>query len=88
MSNIQYTKEDVQTSLRTGLCNIAFLKKDGSTRQMTCTLNENHIPQSPKSERSATVTDTEDSPLRVYDTVSQGWRSFYVNTLTKFESQA
>ena len=86
MSNIQYTKEDVRTLLRSGLCNIAFLKKDGSTREMTCTLNENHIPPSPKSERS--VTETEDSPLRVYDTVSQGWRSFYVNTLTKFKSQA
>lgn len=86
MSNIQYTKEDVLTSLKTGLCNIAFTKKDLSTRQMTCTLNEKYIPTSPKSESS--VTDTADSPLRVYDTINQGWRSFYVNTLTKFERPA
>lgn len=59
---------------------IVFTKKDGTDREMFCTLNENKIPTDklPKSEasNSTTIGSANESAIRVFDTIKQEWRSF------------
>lgn len=55
------------------LC-VVFTKKDGTEREMHCTLAESRIAtdKQPKGEGS----ETSGSALRVFDTEKQEWRSF------------
>ena len=64
--------------LTTDLC-VTFTKKDGTEREMYCTLAESRIPtdKQPKSGlEEATNSTTGGSALRVFDTISNEWRSF------------
>lgn len=58
------------------LC-IVFTKKDGTEREMFCTLVEGRIPTDklPKTEEES-VSQTTRSAVRVFDTEKQEWRSF------------
>jgi hypothetical protein len=64
------------------LC-VTFTKKDGTVRDMRCTLCEGRIPadKQPKTEGSNT-TDS-GSAVRVFDTEKQEWRSFRWDSVTK-----
>jgi hypothetical protein len=61
------------------LC-VVFTKKDGTDREMFCTLSESRIPndKQPKSQASDSTTAGQgnDSAVRVFDTQKQEWRSF------------
>ena len=56
------------------LC-VTFTKKDGTEREMYCTLAESKIPVD-KRPKEASTTSTGGSALRVFDTVTNEWRSF------------
>ena len=59
---------------------IVFTKKDGTEREMFCTLSESKIPaeKQPKSQASDSETagNGDGSAIRVFDTSKQEWRSF------------
>lgn len=60
------------------LC-VVFTKKDGSERELFCTLDESRIPEAklPKvQEESTTTRNFSDESARVFDTEKQEWRSF------------
>lgn len=60
------------------LC-VVFTKKDGTQRELFCTLVEDRIPSAklPKvQETGTTVRNFSDDAARVFDTESQEWRSF------------
>ena len=64
--------------ITTDLC-VTFTKKDGTERDMYCTLAESCIPADkyPKSGVAETANSPSNgSAVRVFDTVTQGWRSF------------
>ena len=66
------------------LC-VTFTKKDGTTREMYCTLSESRIPadKQPKSGvEEATNSTTGGSAIRVFDTVANEWRSFRWDSIT------
>jgi len=52
---------------------IKFTKKDGTERDMLCTLAESKIPEDKKPKSDTTITD---DVLRVFDLEKQDWRSF------------
>jgi hypothetical protein len=58
-------------------CTIVFTKKDGTQREMHCTLFPGNIPvdKQPKTE-SEKDTSTSGSALRVFDLEKKEWRSF------------
>ena len=56
------------------LC-VTFTKKDGSEREMRCTLAEAIIPKD-KHPKEGTASQTSGSAVRVFDTDKQEWRSF------------
>lgn len=62
---------------------ITFTKRDGSIRDMFCTLNDKLIPaeHAPKNEK--TLKENHDV-IRVYDLSEKGWRSFRVESVTGF----
>lgn len=60
------------------LC-VVFTKKDGTSRELFCTLDESRIPSTklPKAqEGGSTVRNFSDDAARVFDTDKQEWRSF------------
>jgi hypothetical protein len=68
------------------LC-VVFTKKDGTSREMFCTLSESRIPaeKQPKSQASDSTTTGQgnDSAVRVFDTTKQEWRSFRWDSVTQ-----
>jgi hypothetical protein len=75
---------EFQTWLKGALHNgspvcVTFTKKDGTEREMQCTLSESLIPadKQPKSGvEEASSSQTSGSAVRVFDTTIQEWRSF------------
>ena len=56
------------------LC-VVFTKKDGTEREMFCTLSEGKIPTD-KQPKEGQSSETFGSALRVFDTQKEEWRSF------------
>jgi hypothetical protein len=69
-------ENDVLQNLRTNVegVRVLFTKKDGTEREMRCTLVESAIPmdKQPKAETSSTA----GSAVRVFDLDKGEWRSF------------
>jgi hypothetical protein len=57
------------------LC-VVFTKKDGTEREMRCTLSESRIPSEKQPQSKETNSETSGSALRVFDEEKQEWRSF------------
>lgn len=76
----QWLKGLLHDDITKDLC-ITFTKKDGTERQMHCTLSENRIPtdKQPKTQQSASDSG---SALRVFDTDKGEWRSFRWDSIT------
>ena len=66
------------------LC-VTFTKKDGTLRDMRCTLCEGRIPadKRPKGTNESETSSTVGSAVRVFDTEKQEWRSFRWDSVTK-----
>ena len=70
-------KENIKNTLRNGIHQVVFTKKDGTERTMMCTLSESIIPQEHKPKEGSTH-KVNDNVLAVFDTEKQGWRSFTI----------
>ena len=74
-----WLKEILHNDSTKNLC-VVFTKKDGTDREMFCTLAESKIPteKQPKSQASDSETAGlgNESAVRVFDTEKQEWRSF------------
>ena len=75
----QWLKGVLHDDITKNLC-VVFTKKDGTDREMFCTLSESRIPaeKQPKSQASDSTTAGQgnDSAVRVFDVQKQEWRSF------------
>ena len=71
--------------LREGRCKVAFTKKDGTKREMLCTLNMDSVPSEhhPKTDGNATARTNES--VRVFDLEKEAWRSFRLDSVTVFD---
>ena len=80
----QKEKDWLKSILREGEVTVEFVKKDGSTRTMVCTLKEDAIPSefAPK----GTTKVQSDETLAVFDVEANGWRSFRWDSLTKISA--
>jgi hypothetical protein len=76
------TRDEMLNMLRDGVCEVKFEKKDGTMRDMRCTLNQMFIPEefTPKSGSGNENTDT----VRVFEVPVNQWRSFRVDTVQSF----
>ena len=75
----KHGRDLIHNFLHAGLCEVDFIKTDGSFRTMKCTLNEDVISEyadwddvKPK----GTGSEVTDTVQRVFDVEVGGWRSF------------
>lgn len=78
---VQPNNPEFQTWLKGALHNgqpvcVTFTKKDGTDREMQCTLSESLIPTDKQPVAKETNSQTSGSAIRVFDTTIQEWRSF------------
>jgi hypothetical protein len=75
---IRIFKKWLRSHLKFGPTNLVFLKKDGTLRNMKCTLNPTLIMFIDPSyvEHVAVNTPESDTNIRVFDLENKGWRSF------------
>ena len=78
-----YTKEQIREAARAGIINVQFTKKDGSLREMQCSLQEQYLP--PLMGDSETTTKDNPDVLAVWDIDVKGWRSFRIDSVLIME---
>jgi hypothetical protein len=76
------SRNEMLDALRGGICLVEFEKKDGTIREMRCTLNQNIIPMAKMPKEGVAYSE---STIRVYEPVIDEWRSFRVDSVKKFE---
>lgn len=71
-------------NLKAMICNVQFTKKDGTIRDMLCTLNEIYLPQQTDLEEH--VQNRKENPdiVSVWDVEAKGWRSFRKDSVIYF----
>lgn len=69
---------------KTSVC-VTFTKKDGSQREMFCTLAGTRIPVE-KQPKTETHSSDSGSALRVFDTQVNEWRSFRLDSIIKVKA--
>ncbi len=79
---MQYTKESITLALRYDIAEITFIKKDGSTRVMNCTLHAETII--PYESKTGVKKVPNDDVISVWDVDANGWRSIVISTISKF----
>lgn len=74
----------IRDFLHRGPVKVTFVKKDGSVRQMICTLKPDLLPV--VEEKSTTRPKKENTDvMAVYDVEVNAWRSFTVKSVTSVE---
>lgn len=64
---------------------VTFTKRDGSTREMTCTLNEDAGAVMPVNTKPLQEVRHEDTACRVWDCEKSEWRSFRWDSVKRIE---
>jgi WYL_2, Sm-like SH3 beta-barrel fold len=77
-----YTKDMIREAARAGVIDVQFTKKDGSLREMRCSLQEQYLPP------LMGEAETKDNPdvLAVWDLEAKGWRSFRIDSVLIMET--
>lgn len=79
-------KSTMKAILKENICQIVFIKKDGTERTMRATLNAKLIPQTeddPKKTPKKKVAN--DEIIRCYDVEKSDWRCFRIDSVKSFK---
>lgn len=74
-------RELVVDQLKIGEVQITFTKKDGTTRNMKCSLRADLIPTTKVKESVPSIKKENKETIRVFDTEKKAWRSFRLNSI-------
>ena len=77
-------RETMLENLRKNACRVTFMKKNGDTREMVCTLEMRNIPDYKRPVSESSVKENPEV-IRVFDMEKYEWRSFRVDSVTDFE---
>jgi hypothetical protein len=81
-----FDKNEIRANLYKGFANVTFTKKDGSIREMTCTLMSDHLPERIIDENVRHVPRQENEDvLAVWDVDNKSWRSFRLDSVTEIK---
>ena len=75
-------QDELLNILKTGVLIVTFNKLDGDERVMTCTKNNEHIPEESRPKIDKVV---KEGTITVWDLNAKGWRSFKYDRVTKVE---
>jgi hypothetical protein len=73
------SREELKTRLKDVIATVTFEKKDGTLRQMRCTLKESYLPTFVEQEKNGRKENLDVLP--VWDIDEGGWRSFRLDTI-------
>jgi hypothetical protein len=79
-----FDKDILKAALRSGVVSVSFVKANGESREMRCTLNPEMIPQNSNIEGK---TPKKENPevQAVWDLEKESWRSFRFDSLTSIQ---
>lgn len=67
-----------------GVCSVWFLKKNGNTRRLNCTLSATSIPSGEFDTRNKFFSPMSNGRIGVWDLNEQKWKSFYMGNVFRF----
>ncbi len=81
---MNYSREDLKSTLMRNVVEVNFIKTDGSHRKMRCTLKPDMLPEV-EVKKTGVERPVNESVLPVYDLDAKGWRSFRVDSVTSIK---
>ena len=72
------SRDQLKSRLKDVVATVTFAKKDGTLRQMRCTLKENNLPIF---DETKLTRKENDEVLPVWDIDNGGWRSFRMDSI-------
>ncbi len=82
-----YNKSEIVETLKNSICKVVFTKVNGEERTMSCTLNEEILPEIVKEIEEKAPREKSKDSLAVWDTDKGAWRSFRWDSLKEFETE-
>ncbi len=79
-----WQNEYLKGVLQTGIANVTFLKKDGTQRNLLCTLLPSELPAQTDLEEAVQKKTPTPEVLAVWDLENKGWRSFRYDSVLGF----
>lgn len=79
-----WQNEYLKGVLQTGIANVTFLKKDGTQRNLLCTLMPSELPAQTDLEEAVQKKTPNPEVLAVWDLENKGWRSFRYDSVLGF----
>ena len=70
--------------LKSAICKVEFVKKDGTLREMFCTLKEDVIKSNSERPLKEVSEESKSGNVSVWDVENNGWRSFNPETVIQF----
>ena len=83
-SNTSWQAEYLKNILQIGEVRVKFIKKDGSERDMRCTLNPALLPEQEVQESAEPKKEPNPNILKVWDLEKSAWRSFRLDSIIGF----
>ena len=83
-----WRNEFLKSNLQTAILNIAFIKKDGSHRDLRCTLRPDLLPAQTDLEEAVQKKTPNPDILAVWDLENKGWRSFRYDSIIGFSLES
>ena len=80
-----YSYKVMKEELNQGICEVTFTKKNGEERVMPCTLVFDHIPEEHHPKGTGRGQHNSQETIAVWCMDKEAWRSFRVDSVTKFE---
>lgn len=77
--------EKIFNELKSNICEVLFMKADGTERVMKCTLHESYLPEQIELEESIQNNTTQKTSISVWDIEKNNWRAFRTNSIMSFE---
>lgn len=79
-----WQNEYLKNVLQTGCAKVVFTKKDGSVRELLCTLMPSQLPAQTDLEEAVQKKTPNPEVLAVWDIENKGWRSFRYDSVLGF----
>lgn len=81
-----FSRNSIVDALTNNICEVEFVKTDGSSRQMKCTLLTEYLPEQQDIEEYTQPKSTRNNQdnVVVFDIEAGGWRTFNVTRVTEF----
>lgn len=80
--NRSWQADYIRTALAKGVLKVKFLKKDGTERDMKCTLQADFLPVQESTKESSKASS--DESIAVWDIEKSAWRSFRLDSIIGF----